>query len=105
MSHIEKTIKRDDGSRVRMIADFTAGWSDPDLKISVAVRAPGKRKFEALFDRNDFAWRKLDHLGKLKHVRDQVEKLLTKEEIDQFIDEVAAELAARFKNEVQFAAW
>lgn len=105
MSQIEKTLKRDDGTKIRFIADFHSTYSIPTMKIRVTVCQPGKRTFKALYDTNSYTWRSLDNTGKSKYVAERVRELVTQEELDRFIDDVCAALALRFKRDLQFTAW
>jgi hypothetical protein len=85
MKH-EKIIKREDGSRVKILVDLESGWLDRDcVKWEYAVRvcAPNKRTWLRPYDPESFLFRRLNKEDKERFIFKEMLKHVTKEELQE----------------------
>jgi hypothetical protein len=70
MQH-EKIIKRPDGSSVKIYVSLTftmsGHYGQPYYVVAVFLKAPKKKKWEAVRDTDDFTWRRLDINGRREY--------------------------------------
>lgn len=80
----EKILKRQDGSRVRIVAELHIGYTDskPRWSFYAMTCEPGKRTWRSACDTDSYSYRNLDMAERLLAVRDAALSVATKDEIE-----------------------
>ena len=80
----EKILKRQDGSRVRILVEFRAEWNaiKPVWDFVVHACEKGKRTWTTPCDSNDYSFRKLSMEDRAKLIREKSLLLASVEEVE-----------------------
>ena len=79
----EKIIKREDGKRIKITIRLFIDWNYSGYRVdAVGSCKKGKRKFESVFDEDDYKFRELNMDDRQKYKMDRFLECVTREEID-----------------------
>lgn len=90
--HHEKTLKRPDGSRIRIAVGLYVSSSDQGVNISVYLSPPGKRTFTDVHNRDDYSWRRLGSKDRAIAVLQTQLQFVSLDEINTVINELIENL-------------